>query len=916
MTGWNAVHRDLRRGDLDALERVLADPTLERTDVARELGELIRSRGRTAWGRSARAEVHGVLLTAVATQPTAARVTATLTRRALVGSSRDLPFDALVRVALTREVRWQGELGLRLLATLTPADADLYPLASALLAATGTPLPDPVPAGAVVGWLDGATAQLHRRPDRTPAAAADALLADPFAVQLLPGIVADGAERALGAQVQVDHRGTSLLPSGIAEISRRGLMDRSALVASAVARLGRGGSAAELRPYTLLLDRLGTTLAEWQPHGRALVELTGSDVGPVVSYAFDVVRRLHGYELIPDDAVVQASATVLRLPAKGTARDSLGLLEAVAGRSGLDAELDAGINAEAVARTAAAGFDHPAHDVAERALDLVARLLPRLTPRAREDLARAAVVIDPALRERVGEVFGDPSPGTGAPAAEVPAVPAVPALPAVATFDRPPPPVRRPWPVVDAEPRDVARLLRGVLGGDLVAWESAFAALVHLRATDPTALRDGVADLEVGGWHGGPHGPAIARRLLREIRDEPLVGLRGSVRSFFSRLTGAVGTDGEPDWNAPDGSLLSPLPHLARLAEAARHLRERPVPMLVATPTHTDGSLAVDILLERLTLAAHGRWEPWPIDLEQALLRTTIPLDGATRLDLARVAHALATPAGTALARWLEHGGLPDPGVTVSRFDAEPTGPHGGRPASWLAPTVTARAAPPGPLTASLLAVPVTGVVQRHVDGSERPSGAIGWLDLVPLPHHPEVQAAWMLPALSFHGDGAGLPSPAALTSVDGRVGVATGAVLAQLLTGGARARTTAVDVALHLAATGQPWGAWTALRLVDAVAHGAVLTRVVDPLRTIAAGGGAREVLVTLVTALPPLVTTAARGLPDLLALTTSLVVEHGVPEHAGPELPQGLRGLAGGRSRAAAEARRLLVAIAPTTG
>ena len=918
MTGWSAVHRALRRGDLGALERLLLDPSLERTEVAQELGELTRNRSRRDWSAMPNAEAHGIALIIVAALPTPAPIVVALSRRPLLTQLWNAPVDALVRVALARDVPWHAELGRRLLERATPASAELYPFAATLLARTGTPAPQPVPAGAVVGWLEAARARLQGQGVRTAETAADALLADPLRLQPLPGLFTDGVERGLALQVQVDHRGTSLLPAGIAVLATRGLVDRSVLLAGAVERLLRGGSAADLRPYVLLLDHLAPTLAEWEPHGSDLVALTGSEAGAVAAEAQSVLHRLHGYGRVSDEAVLEASATLLRRSGKGTARAALSRLERMARRDDVDVE--------ALARAAAAGFDHPSHDVAERALALVAAALPSLDESDRQDLAAAAVLLDPALAQSAREVFGGPSDavptGRSTPpvAAPVPGSTGGHGATAVASFgavgpaahDSRPRPVRTPWPVADADPGEVASLLRGDHGSDLVAWESAFAGLIRLRATDPAGLREAVADVGVEGWLGGPQAGAIRTRLLREIRDDSLGGFADSVRSFFSRLTGSspARPTAEPSWDVPDGMLVSPLPHLARLAEAAKNLRDRPVPMLVATPSHTDGSIAVEVLLDRLTRAAHECWQPWPIDLEQALLRVTVPFDRVRALDLARAAHALATPAATALARWLEQGGLPDPEVTVSRVVPEPDGYDGGHPGSWLAPTVAPRAAPPGPLTAALLDIPVTGVVQRHGNGVERPSGNIGWLDLVPLPHHPEVQAAWMLPALTWYREYAGRPSAVALQSFDGRAGTATGAVLAQLLLGEADARTTAVDVALHLTGVGQQWGAWTALRVVDAVRHGSVLTRAVEPLRTIAAGGGAHEVLVLLVTALPPLVVAAVRGLPDALALTTSLVVEHGIPEHAGPELPEAL-GSFTGRSRTAQESRRLLEAL-----
>ncbi|BAL88751.1 hypothetical protein AMIS_35310 [Actinoplanes missouriensis 431] len=94
-----------------------------------------------------------------------------------------------------------------------------------------------------------------------------------------------------------------------------------------------------------------------------------------------------------------------------------------------------------------------------------------------------------------------------------------------------------------------------------------------------------------------------------------------------------------------------------RIQEIAQRFSERPVTELMATPTRVNGSLDAAVLLERLTRAQAGGWEPWPVDFEQALLR--LPRD--TDPDVVRQAAELTSVAGRRFAAWLKDGGLPDP---------------------------------------------------------------------------------------------------------------------------------------------------------------------------------------------------------------------------------------------------------------
>jgi hypothetical protein len=89
-----------------------------------------------------------------------------------------------------------------------------------------------------------------------------------------------------------------------------------------------------------------------------------------------------------------------------------------------------------------------------------------------------------------------------------------------------------------------------------------------------------------------------------------------------------------------------------RAPEITARLPASPVPRLVAGPTDTSGVIAPPALLDRLAAAEAEGWDPWPLDLDQAVLRTARDAPP----ELARQASLLVSPAGRRLARWLVTG--------------------------------------------------------------------------------------------------------------------------------------------------------------------------------------------------------------------------------------------------------------------
>jgi hypothetical protein len=384
----------------------------------------------------------------------------------------------------------------------------------------------------------------------------------------------------------------------------------------------------------------------------------------------------------------------------------------------------------------------------------------------------------------------------------------------------------------------------------------------------------------------------------------------------------------------------SPRPRLAmvyRLHELAAGLRQPAGPSLVvAAPTAVTGHIDPAELVARLERAAAEGWEPWPYDLQQALLRLPRQPDPSA----AARARRLDTPAGRRLADWLTGGGLPDPDVTrvvrqIARRDYWPPyliPPVAGPSARALA-TVTPRPAPGGPRTPTPPADPAHRLLPRppplaallcELIEPERWQGwqawdLGGWQRCWPalLPSHREVIAAHLQPPLANlpfgeRGDGQVLPL---LAEADGPMGPAMTLALAYGL--GAqdrRDRAAAVDALVTLAGRHQLDAPALGAELAAMAALGLLrLGRVVPALRDLVRSGGAAEVWAILAAAipgmLPPAMDQPPRGLPDLLALATEVAgtVSGGQPI---PELTAITR--RGGSSQLVTQSRRLQYVLA----
>jgi hypothetical protein len=289
----------------------------------------------------------------------------------------------------------------------------------------------------------------------------------------------------------------------------------------------------------------------------------------------------------------------------------------------------------------------------------------------------------------------------------------------------------------------------------------------------------------------------------------------------------------------PEPQVMSPpdMFLLHRLSEIYVALREDTLPpLLLATPTVTNGRLDPGVLLDRLETCAAAGAEPLPADLQQALLR----LPRGAHPDAAERAARVGSKAAAQAAEWLAGGGLPDPeaglnwgyieGATDYLFEEREPSPGVGH--VRLVPVL--RAEPTGhDLIDELLREPKQWRRDEH-------GQSMAWWPAV-LPSHREVVAVNYLPHLLYQWNHAGVYPPylEALCQADGPIGDATAIILAYFLSTDAE---RGVPLLLRMAARGDLPAAAVGRQLTHLIRRAGHQTRPLVAALTVAAREGAYE--------------------------------------------------------------------------
>ncbi|WP_345140576.1 hypothetical protein [Dactylosporangium darangshiense] len=853
-----------RVGEVKAAVAALDDG--ERVALNGELLAWVKKRSENFWNGN---ELTALVVAVGGSAPSAAAAARVLAAARWM-SPGPATADALLEVAAARSVDWVPDLAYRLSGLASRRSADpsdqLWAFIARLLAAGGHA--PPADDWFVIGWLRDlyfpSVARLRSRP------VVDRLREDPFLEPLLPHVfTVDGAGERLTELEAPGTRGRFAVVLALAGLAAERRVDRGVMLRGCLSRLLRGDRPGSLRGIVALLIELEPTEAEVTADAGDYLRLLADAPSSVATAAQKLLRGAPGVEL---DAILEASAAVLRRTDKGLVRGQLGWLEALARRHRDRAGDIAAVLGEAA--------DHPAIELRERAGALAARLG-----------GTAPLVAAPAMA-RDDDL---PPPAPPAPA---------------------PPPITDP----DELAEEVAAFYSGRPFTALLPLERIVDGAVRLAAADRPRLRAALLPVLERHREGmGEHGwdprclcGAFTGLLHAAAEPEQASARRGGWAAVLAAARRFL-VLGEP---MPDRRV-PPIHRIlrARLAEIGAHAGSAALPGgLLSAPTSANGALDTEVLLERV--AALGEADAWPWDLIQALLR--LPKDPDE--PAAARAEAIGTPAATRLAARLRAGGLPTPQWHVELAPRRPRDRgfdygYDGLPAARVQVT----AASP-PMDAERYGLPGTETYGLLNARSGPPGESeFGWHELWPglLPWDRGLVAAYALPEIASSADldvRGRADALLLLAETAGDPGPALPIGVAYALTARhEQDRLAGLDTLLLLAASGAFDAETAGTHLGALSAAGAVtIGRAAQPLRDAATAGAPRTVWRLLAAALPALLEakTPPRGTPDLLTLAAETATAAPGPA----EIP-GLSAIAAkrGTSRLATEARRLTAALPP---
>lgn len=966
VTDWPRLRALIHDGDLAGIVEATRGLTeQQRRELSQPVSEHAKSlrRAFTDFNRSGDLRLYqrrtAVTVACAACLTSAARLASEITWISLFRFDESLPdpVAAVTEVLRAREVPWVPDLAHRLAERLPAGSGerlwqsrDVMRLTEDLVAMTR--IDPPLTDGYVHGWV-------YRDCDRPDGGLAEAIKRDRRLVALV------------ARMFEVD--GLSLPAEPLAVLAAEGVLDRAMLIGGCLSLLQRGGQAFDLRRALDLLEALALSLDEVAQRSADYVGLLPGAHRMAAEMAQRELRRLDDSGRLEPEVLADVSEIVLHRREHKLVRAQLEWLEEVARR-------DPGRSGE-VLRAVVAAFGQESAELQRRALTVARRLARPADEKARFYAAQAAEVLGPSLRARAAAAFGLPVgpavPGTGArlPGPLVTASAWVP--------PELPPPIASPAEL-DAE---LTIMGADTSGGDPSRLERVLAALVTFSWQDRTGLRDALrtclgpfansSGLDDPASVGDPRALWTATELWEQMPEGlwewmPETAVLGAI--IGSALTGGLRPAGLPQpvpagpaqrnlsgWSArrlpelrpPD--VRPPAPQrvlILRLREIWAGLRSERRPLLMATPTSASGLLDPEVLLARLERAAAEGWEPWELDLQQALLRLPRECCSAVASQpIVQQARRLGTPAAARLADWLESGGLPDPEViaVTSAATVTETGRRGKayvharlpRTLAEVWPSASGPARPAGTLAADhpaagpgTMAALLTELTepQRWLGDDEtsqiwkRQSAQTAWLACWPgfLPGHRDIIAAHLVPLFAresfFDRDydyGADVDSLLPLLAeADGPVGPGLRLALGYGLAAREQpAQMAAIRALVILARRAQLDGGALGHKIGDLAALGEVsLAGLASALRDASFSAGMTAPLWELIVAALPGVLTEApgrppRGLADLIGLGADLAE---VVRPAGP-VPAGLADVAAraGSARYIGESRRLLAAL-----
>ncbi|MER6363533.1 DUF6493 family protein [Kitasatospora sp. NPDC001527] len=835
-----------------------------RTELTRELSANDRRRYAAAYDQLAALQFAGILSAA-----TPAEALDWLTARRLLAVNWPLPdggstnpdAHAVLRVLLLphRDAAFQRELAVRL-AEWLPARGDAFRwlIAHGLAVWSGAEVP--ATDGYLTGWLrEGGLVRYASHQEIGEWFAEQGLRAAvPHHDTLLGWLRAQPRLAEFVRRLfEVPDAGTELAdphtagfgpdnewPKALTALAGEGLLDRAELIDLCLGLLLRGERPGNLRGFLRLYAELAPDAEEVTARARDHVRLA-ADGAPTAAKAAQEALRSVDLRLSAE-LFTELTAEVLARPEKALATVQLGWADAVLRRDP--------VRADDLLPALAVAFAHPAPEVQERALRLVAgRLADTADPATAESVRGAAAALGPALRADAQRLLAAPA-----------------ARPAVAGEHREPPaPVLRPvrpaeLPAAPAGPFELAERLAAVLADampDPGEFEVVLAALVAERQRDAAAL-----------------GTALAPLAPRHGEDQAVHRGIGTVGGTLGCLLDAL-TGREHRSAALTAELLAlPDPRRGpalvpalRVLEAACGVADAPVPVLLATPTGADGTLDPAVLTERLAAHRAAGARPWPVDLAQALLRVAPDARPGVRAAAAGLGCDLPpdTPLPAPRGFHVQAPGRPD-GWSASEYPR----------IAPLAPTVSAS----GGVTGLLHTLPDPTGSDWFAAGFRTSATQLAQLPWV-APWHPETVAAHGLSTVAAQAADAGPRQPGPLlprlAELPGEPGPVSHLLLAYGMTAlRAEHRTAALDALLALTARGrlrpEELGEWLAALWRLSVAKP---NRFLPVLADAARGGAGRPVFAVLTAMLTDLAADPARrGLAAVLTLAADCAAAEAV--------------------------------------
>ncbi|MEU8985755.1 DUF6493 family protein [Streptomyces sp. NPDC048558] len=811
------------------------------------------------------------------------------------------PPGVLIDLLGDRSPGWLGDVAHRLAERPTSSRVP-YELMAGLVRLSGCPVP--TTEAYVHGWVEH-IGHVWQRGDTI----LDRLRKDPHLAQLAAALF---ETNDIGSRLAwTADEGPNSWTEALATLTTDGVLDRKATVDACLARLLRGGPAADHRVFLRMLRALALTRDEEREHPAEWLALASDAVSVVAAHAQSVLASLALDGELTTRQLAEMSGAVLFRTEKKLVRAQLVLLGKVLAR---DASA-----ADELLPAAAQAFGHEDSDVQERALKLVERHAGKVgTAETQEELACAASQLIPTLRMRAARSLGVSS------VASEP-VPYEEVLPPA------PEPVRLAPAPESAE--ELAEEVGALLASDddVAAFERALDGLVRHAHRDRDVLLEALDPVVARRWWDGREQAYAYSADDYFTRHHGLINAAHGLELLLATLRGKVLTT-TLHKALRSGTVTSDCGHSpltrafeARIWEVAYRIRTEPLPFLLSTPTWGTGLLEPDELVTRLDEYRQLGARVSKADFAQALLRVRRG-DRAVAEAAAERAAALGTAEGTRVAGWLTAGAPAAPAYR-RQTSGDRILVESGEIAE-LQSDLPAEFRP--------LGRPVSFVQdRRHCwhwgDGMRR-----HWLAL--LPEQRELVAVRMLREMSSvavddtRGDAEVLPR---LAESGGEAGDAVHLAVAYGL--GARHpqdRLAAVDALLVLAARGQLDGARMGADLGQLMRRGALKpSRLVESARTAAATGANATIWGMLRHTLPVLLAdlatdgatggtasggtggataTAATAPPRGLAALVAVAAECAERTGARGELPHLARTAdRRGSSRLVAQARRLRSAL-----